>query len=330
MSTAPPNRDPIRTQLQNIFLPYATERARNLYEPSDFTNARFVHYTSAEAALQIIRSKRIWMRNTTCMSDYREVLHGYDIIKEFFYEGDNRERFINGLDKISPDIGRDAITLFDRFMFDIYLNTFIAAVSEHDVSENSHGRLSMWRAFGGSTARVAIVINVPWQSEGSRALNLQFSPVAYLKKEEVYAELNKVINNISSSSAFLRTLDRQLIISWVFYMLMIGVVCLKHEGFHEEREWRVIYFPMREPSPLMESSTEVIDGIPQVVCKIPIDNAISKILDDLDFSKLFERLIIGPSQYHRVMHESFTVALTEAGIADAWNRVATSLIPIRT
>lgn len=27
------------------------------------THVRFVHYTSADAALKIIRSKRIWMRN---------------------------------------------------------------------------------------------------------------------------------------------------------------------------------------------------------------------------------------------------------------------------
>jgi hypothetical protein len=330
MASVPPNQDPIRTQLQSIFLPHETNKIRGLYETTGFTYARFVHYTSAEAALKIIKSKRIWMRNTTCMSDFREVQHGYDIIRKFFYEGDNRERFINALEECALGVGREAIALFDQWWLDIYFNTFIAALSEHDAKEDLHGRLSMWRAFGVNTARVAIVINVPWHSEGSQALKLQFSPVAYLKEEEVYAELNRVIDNVHSSSAFLRALDPQLIINWVFYMLMIGVVCLKHEGFQEEREWRVIYSPMRQPSPLMVSSTEVINGIPQVVYKIPIDNTVSDILDDLDFARLFERLIIGPSQYHRVMHESFVVALTKAGIADAGNRVAISYIPIRT
>jgi hypothetical protein len=330
MTRVPPNQDPIITQLQSIFFPQATNKIRELYETIEFTYAKFVHYTSAEAALKIIKSKRIWMRNTTCMSDYREVQHGYDIIKNFFYKDDNRERFINALEECTSGVGREAIALFDQWWLDIFFNTFIAAVSEHDAKEDLHGRLSMWRAFGGNTARVAIVFNVPWNSEGSQELRLQFSPVAYLKEDEVYDELNKVIENVHSSSAFLRTLDRQLIINWVFSMLMIDVVCLKHEGFHEEREWRVIYSPMRQPSPLMESSTEIIDGIPQVVYKIPIDNKVSDILDDLDFTRMFGRLIIGPSQYHRVMYESFVRALTEAGIDDAGEKVAISYIPIRT
>jgi hypothetical protein len=80
----------------------------------------------------------------------------------------------------------------------------------------------------------------------------------------------------------------------------------------------------------MESSTEIIGGIPQPVCKIPIDNTVSDILGDLDLSKLFDRLIIGPSQYPWAMYESFVAALTEAGVADAAKRVFISGIPIRT
>ena len=83
-------------------------------------------------------------------------------------------------------------------------------------------------------------------------------------------------------------------------------------------------------SPLMESSTEVIGGIPQPVCKIPIDKRVSDILSDLDLSNLFDRLIIGPSQYPWAMYESFVAALTEAGVTDAGNRVFISDIPIRT
>jgi hypothetical protein len=48
--------------------------------------ARFVHYTSAESALSIIKSKHLWMRNTTCMTDFREVQHGFDILARFFFD----------------------------------------------------------------------------------------------------------------------------------------------------------------------------------------------------------------------------------------------------
>jgi hypothetical protein len=53
-------------------------------------------------------------------------------------------------------------------------------------------------------------------------------------------------------------------------MLVAGVACRKHEGFHEEREWRIVYNPKRVPSQLMLSNIEVINGVPQAVYKIPI------------------------------------------------------------
>ena len=55
--------------------------------------ARFVHYTSAENALKIIQSKRLWLRNTLCMSDFREVQHGFDILQRFFGVPEKKEAF---------------------------------------------------------------------------------------------------------------------------------------------------------------------------------------------------------------------------------------------
>jgi hypothetical protein len=112
-------------------------------------------------------------------------------------------------------------------------------------------------------------------------------------------------------------------------MLLAGVICLKHEGFHEEREWRAIYAPKCWPSALMESSTEVIDGIPQIVYKIPLDAKVSEYLTDLDFSKMFDRLIVGPTPYPWPMYEAFVDALIKAGVADADKRLFASGIPIR-
>ncbi|MGH7104208.1 MAG: hypothetical protein ACREFJ_17640 [Acetobacteraceae bacterium] len=52
-----------------------------------------IHYTSAEAALSIIRSTRLWMRNLTCMSDYREVQRGFDIINKLLSDPARRKAF---------------------------------------------------------------------------------------------------------------------------------------------------------------------------------------------------------------------------------------------
>lgn len=68
------------SRLLNIFFPYAALCRANMIKQ----NGRFVHYTSAANALSIIKTKRVWMRNTTCMSDYREVRHGFDALCRYF------------------------------------------------------------------------------------------------------------------------------------------------------------------------------------------------------------------------------------------------------
>jgi hypothetical protein len=77
-------------RLERAFMPYAQRQRRKAYltqtgaEPAPSSVARFAHYTSATAAMSIISEKRIWMRNTNCMSDVSEIQHGFNILKEFF------------------------------------------------------------------------------------------------------------------------------------------------------------------------------------------------------------------------------------------------------
>jgi len=292
--------------------------------------ARFVHYTSAEAALKIIVSKRVWMRNTTCMADYSEVQHGFEILQKFFAEDTRKTQFYEAIDAVSPNIAGEAITLFNQWWNNIRFSTYITSISEHDDKEDLHGRLSMWRAFGGNTARVAIILRLPWFSAGSEALNLMVSPVAYLREEEAHTVLATVIENIRANHDFLVSIERSAVVATVFTMLVAGVTCLKHEGFHEEREWRVIYAPERAPSAHMESSIEVVGGIPQIVYKLPLDAKVSDALAELDLARMFDRLIIGPSEFAWPMHEAFTKVLTAMGVEQAETRVFTSGIPIRS
>jgi hypothetical protein len=263
------------------------------------------------------------MRNATCMSDYREVQHGFDMLAKLFSDKPKIDAFIKALDGCSPDTAQEAINLFDQSWKNIRLNTYIASISEHVSTEDRHGRLSMWRAVGNNTARVALVIRIPRFSEGPKALDLMFSPVAYLKEEEVPEVMDDVIKNIGLNVDFLQSIGRQKVIDAVFVMLRAWVTCLKYEGFGEEREWRAIYTPRPHSSPLMEIETKIIAGVPQIVYKIPLDAAVSDALADLDLSRMFDRLIIGPSPYPWVMYEAFTVteALRKAGVEEAERRL---------
>ncbi|MES1147023.1 MAG: DUF2971 domain-containing protein [Solimonas sp.] len=320
-------------KLADIFLPYASKKRKERF-PSEGATSRFVHYTTAENALNIIETRRLWLRSTMCMSDYREVDHGHDLLLKAFSSNGNKSRcrldeFTSVMEACVPGIAARAISTFDDNWDQIRCNTYVASLSEHDSGqEDLYGRLSMWRAFGGASGRVALIVSVPWFSNGVQLLKLIFSPVGYLTDSEVAQEFDSVIENIRTNADFLNNVsNREWIAGIVYVMFLSAVTCLKHCGFREEREWRLIHGAFPLFSDLMEHSIECINGIPQRVFKLPLEANISP---ELDFTQVFDRIVIGPTQYPIAMHGAFTAKLTEAGVPDAASKVFISDIPIRT
>jgi DUF2971 family protein len=315
----------IAQRLLEILSPYGVQTRTDMIE----RGGRFVHYTSAENGLKIINTKTIWMRNTNCMTDYSEVQHGFNLLNKFFADASKAGEFKSALDGCVDGVGKQAFDLFNQWWNDIRFNTYITCVSEHNDSEDQHGRLSMWRALAGTTARVALVFKIPLTEDPAASLNLLMIPVAYHTDAAVERELKSVIKNIKDNQQLLRSIDRAMFVQAIFFMLVTSVVCLKHEGFREEREWRVIYSPNLRPSPLISSSIEVVGGVPQRVFKIPLAGG-SPDLVNVAIPSLVDRVIIGPSPYPWPMYEAFVTALSGAGVTDANSRVFVSGIPIRS
>ena len=229
-------------------------RQRNEFFASN-PNPRFVHYTRAEAALKIIKKKRLWLRNTTAMVDFREVEHGFDLLAKLFHGGDNRKQFLATFDEIYSGAALEAITKFDAMWqrpdFGVRGHTYIASVSVHDPSEDSYGRLSMWRAFGtDAAARVAFVFRVPPLSGAAEFLQCIFSPVAYLNEERAHQIIEEVLTNVAQGQEFLRTVPYEQIVNLIYFTFALAAVCVKHEAFKEEQEWRIVYLPGLFPPPI--------------------------------------------------------------------------------
>jgi hypothetical protein len=204
-------------KLEGIFMPYAAGRRASLKAQ----NKRMVHYTSAENLFKIISSKTMWMRNTNCMADYSEVAHGYEMLHTFFRQHHNA--FCASLNACHAGIGEESVKHFDQWWTNIRFNTYICSISEHDDKEDSHGRLSMWRAFGRTSARAAMVMKLP-EPGTAEGLRLLLSPVAYFQYDDVRQQLQDVMNNVIGIQAFLAGLDRKLVKRIVFMMLVSAAV----------------------------------------------------------------------------------------------------------
>jgi hypothetical protein len=81
---------------------------------------------------------------------------------------------------------------------------------------------------------------------------------------------------------------------------------------------------------MMESSTEVVASVPQIVYKVPLDASVSPLIADLDFAQAFDRLVVGPTPYPWPIYGAFVEALKDAGVPQAEERVFVSGIRIRS
>lgn len=317
-------------KLDGIFLPETRSRREHLLASTPDKQIKFIHYTSAESALQILTTKKLWMRSVACMTDFSEALHGFSLLQTYFSKEQNKSRFFSVLEAFAPGATQQAIEKFDYWWTSgiIQHRTFIVSVSEHKEEENKYGRLSMWRAFGGSAARVGIVLKVSEQSKAAEAMNLLFAPVTY--RESVDDALNKAIENISTESNFLKTLSQDDLVSWIAHMFLVVVTCTKHPAFEEEREWRAVYNSDIRSSRLISKSIEVIGGLPQVIHSLRLDERHHPVLADLDLAKIFDKIILGPTQYPMTLVEAFASKLSDIKVQDLQGKIIISGIPLRT
>ena len=164
----------------------------------------------------------------------------------------------------------------------------------------------------------------------AEGLRVMLSPVAYFGESDVGHQLWGIVQNVNQNCEYLKSLDRERVKAAIFYTLVSAAVSIKHIGFHEEKEWRVIYLPRANPSNVVTSCTEVLAGVPQIVHKIPLAENPSKDVIGVGIPALVDRIIIGPTAYAAPMYAAFIQALADAGVPDAASRVVVSGIPIRS
>jgi hypothetical protein len=214
--------------------------------------------------------------------------------------------------------------LYSGWLDTIFSQTFIACLSEEGEKEEALGRLSMWRAYGGQGG-VALFLNQRFFLDPRPDINAWCSPVAYMGGREVEQELERVAENIERHRPEFAALGSEQIDQLAFSMMRFATICIKHYGFDEEREWRIVHTAGLDRGPL-HKSVEVLNGLPQAVVKMPLEdiNGQGAKLDDV-----LEKIVIGPTDYQHSISEALMIALQDAGVRDAQSRIVGSGIPLR-
>ncbi len=311
-------------RLIQIFQPSAANKLRQLREGK----LRFAYYTTAEGADGILATSTIWMRNAQTMNDAREVMHGFECLARAFTT-DAGMTLWRSIDELHADVSTDVMNNLEVWRPGMHYGTFLACVSEHTAKDDDHGRLSMWRAYGGR-AGVALVINLQKVMESNGAiLGVQASPVMYALGNSFEEHFYRLANNVRSNRQSLLGLGRERLANAAFDALRILALCAKHPGFEEEQEWRVVASPDLYETKIGDREIAVVRGVPQAVVKLQLRDRPDLGLSGMSLSDLIERVIVGPCEFPHVVADALYQRLRAAGIPDAGKKIRLSEIPLR-
>lgn len=291
---------------------------------------RFVHYTTAQSALEILKTKCLWMRNATCMNDYNEMLHGLNCVIEAFKTAAGKA-FNDALNDCHAGLAEELNKKFTAAAPALIEHTYISSVSEHSDDEEAYGRLSMWQSYG-SKAGAAIVFNAGPFLRPTDALPIWVSPVAYIGAEGVQAEIQQIAEQMSAEHALLSAVPPEELLEIAFRILIFAVVSSKHEGFREEREWRIVHLPTLWPAAVERLPLDQISlgGAPQPIFKIPFVDYSDEGFYGATIPDLVHRIIIGPTQFSVASRMAFAQLLGAAGVENSIDRVQCSTVTLRT
>lgn len=314
-------------KLVDLFFCYNRKRSKLMGEH----NKQLAHYTTADTALKILKGRSIWLRNAAVMNDFSEIEHGKAAIEPVI-KGPLGVRLFELLDKIEPDLSRKAMDLHVSHRQHAREAVFMLSLSEHNPDDRL-GRLSMWRAYGGPVAGVALLFKrdiVDIQPEVD--LELAAMPILYGGPDDFHVEFEEMLGGLEAELDFLKERGGDVIARITAAVLQFSMFTIKHSGFKEEEEWRVIHRPFEFSSAHIIPTTLTIAGVPQAIYEIPFHNPEKNALFDIPELKLndiLEGIIIGPCLYPETIFRAFRDEMEAAGIENAKDRIIVSNTPLR-
>lgn len=320
---------------------------RRIAELKD-SGRKLAHYTTAENALNILSGRSLWLRNAAVMNDHSEVEHGRAILDRLLdIEAPLGRDFFGALDAVHDGISNTIRARYYQEAHSARDLTYMTSLCEHS-ADDWLGQLSMWRAYGGERASVALVFNPEVIFDPSVSLGVSASPVLYGDDGEVAAELSNVIAGLKAAPETIAAVDPWMVAHVVSTALHFALLSTKHRGFREEREWRVLVraddLPTTGP---VRSKIQSIGGIPQIVQVLPLHGHGSPLpcnevqmhhamesnevmfLPQFSWGRLIGRIIVGPSLFPETVKAAIEAQLWMDGV-DRWDHpVSLSEIPLR-
>lgn len=208
-------------------------------EPAPGRLPLLAHYTSIKTLEKIAQTGEIWFSNPLYMNDVDELRYGMNL-------GLHAVRTHAGLREACPPSHYNALLdafdqLFSTFDNDSAFDVYVFSCSEHDDRIGDDGLLSMWRGYGGDGNGVAIVFDLaPLLAARTPLVIRQVQYHSYEESEAwMDAKLERFAAELQRAGWPVARMEQAA--AALFERIKLFALFTKHRGFHEEREWRVVY-----------------------------------------------------------------------------------------
>jgi hypothetical protein len=288
------------------------------------------HYTSVEVLEAILRNNEVWFSNPLFMNDIEEVRFGMIAGENLFLSSPEIESACGSKER-SVKLRATFNYWYNQFVNDHLLDLYVLCMSEH-AREDIDGRLSMWRGYGGNGKGAAIVFDT------AKIVALEDSPliIANVHYGTRQARTNWLQERVAQFANILASSnipdDKLFLCSFYFFQrLKLFSIFTKHQGFEEEREWRVVYMKDRDTKNVFENMFSYWVG-PRGVepkLKLKIQDFPGSLETDVSLLKIVEGIILGPSLSSPLARGTLLRMLDQLGRPELMDRLMSSSIPFR-
>jgi len=263
---------------QNKKLQILQQNLYSLVEDSFFqsidSDQLLYHYTNHQGFSGILTSSSLWATDSLFLNDSSELSFGSELLKQSMMEKLD-EHFDDPNEK---DIAETIVDLtfysLEETCQRIYVTSFC---EEGDL-------LSQWRGYAGASG-VSIGFNYPFFKNTIEKLDYPLGPVEWKLSKVLYGEearlladkisliavkeLKIYLQNENSTPKEFGNWQSSRILHSIYDIYQYFICSVKHDGFKEEKEWRLI--GIERGIPLVQYRTSATEIVPYIKFQFPDD-----------------------------------------------------------
>lgn len=297
-----------------------------------FPNKRpmVAHYSDLERIESIIKHQTLWFSHPLFMNDLEELKFGISEAHAAFFAHEGIERACKTPERYAK-LRHYYDFINSRFAENDAFDIYVFCLSEYDDVLHRDGLLSMWRGYGADGGGAAIVFDTT-KLVANEDSPLIVARVDYKSGEERRQWIKDRLNQFAALLESLEIDDDQLHLAAhnLFQRILIFALFTKHNGFLEEREWRVVYLRSRDQLNMLSHMLDYHITPTGIQPKLKLnlgDKALPELEDGLD--GLVHKIILGPSvssPMHVAAVKRMFERLQKPGLA---SKIFTSTTPYR-